>query len=692
MSNWIRNYFKPWKLLTLVVIATIGYWIYYSVSNKKTTTTSVTLTWSVRVWNIEDSIDVIWTAKLINEQKIRFNQLWRVTNIHFKEWDKVKKWQIIAELDKTDLINSLKQAEISLNNSKIALATDLKPAEEKDKLKYENDLSKSKNDIESSKLQTSNLEIEMNNKISDLENQIKAKELDIENKKNNLILAKSNLDLTMKQEWKNIFDNDIDNQKTIDNAVTDARKHLITANNILVAINSAFWITDDQKYRVYSYEMNISSKDLSYKTDTYANYYSAKSKYDVISSKLSNYSTSWNNIESVSNLYTELRKLFDDLVLLWKSSASAMNASMAWSSFSQSQIDSQYASMNSQYNSAQSSFDSIKSTITNLEKLADPELQKLQSANNITKQKASINDQTIALSNANNDLDSLKKNLEFTKKSYELQFNQKKSDLANQENIMKLSKANYDYLLKWTTKEQIERDKNDIRKQELALEASRKNLDKYQIEAPFDWVLRQIDFKVWDNLVSDDTKYVYIDNPNLLEITAQLDQTEIAKVKNWQKAKMVFDSFPKQSFEWVVTLINPTPIQSAWVTSYEIKLTMDKKDYAIYSWMTAKISIIVENRENVLILPSTFIQKMRWQSYVVMPNWTASWETVWITTWLSNSRMTEITDWLVEWDIVQRTVTVSWSWASRSLFQWPGWGGGGNRQNGGWWDRPPRMD
>jgi len=38
--------------------------------------------------------------------------------------------------------------------------------------------------------------------------------------------------------------------------------------------------------------------------------------------------------------------------------------------------------------------------------------------------------------------------------------------------------------------------KNDIAKQRLSLENTKKNLEKYQLEAPFDGVIRKIDFKV----------------------------------------------------------------------------------------------------------------------------------------------------------------------------------------------------
>lgn len=150
--------------------------------------------------------------------------------------------------------------------------------------------------------------------------------------------------------------------------------------------------------------------------------------------------------------------------------------------------------------------------------------------------------------------------------------------------------------------------KNDIAKQEIALSDAKKNLDKYRIEAPFDGVIRQIDFKVGDNLVSDDTKYVYIDNPNTLEISATLDQIDIAKVKIGQVVKITFDSFSDVSFTGSVTQVNSTPISTSGVTSYTIKMAMDKKDYKIYSGMTAKATITINKKSDILVLPAEYVQ------------------------------------------------------------------------------------
>lgn len=307
---------------------------------------------------------------------------------------------------------------------------------------------------------------------------------------------------------------------------------------------------------------------------------------------------------------------------------------------------------------SQTNFDSVKSTISSLKTLTDPELIKQENSNSTASQNNTISNLVTSIETLKNDLKSLNASLELSKSDYDAKIKQSEFNITNLESTLKLNIATYEYDKKWATKEQIQKDKNDITKQEIALSDAKKTLDKYEIEAPFDWKLRQIDFKVWDNLVSDDTKYVYIDNPNLLEITAKLDQIDIAKVSINQDVSIVFDSFTSNTFTWKVTQINSSPLETSWVTSYEIKITMDKWNFAIYSWMTAKVNIIIEKKTWVLIIPSSFVTKS-WDisTVLVNENWTEVQKEV--ITWIDNNTNIEIMTWLNEWDEVIRKITTT---------------------------------
>lgn len=73
------------QLITILVLCGVGYGVYAYFFKAAPTTTRITLTQTVKLGSIENSINTIGTANLINEQKIRFNQLGKVSGLSVKE-------------------------------------------------------------------------------------------------------------------------------------------------------------------------------------------------------------------------------------------------------------------------------------------------------------------------------------------------------------------------------------------------------------------------------------------------------------------------------------------------------------------------------------------------------------------------------------------------------------------------------
>ncbi|HBA44612.1 TPA: hypothetical protein DEG21_03170 [Patescibacteria group bacterium] len=125
-----------------------------------------------------------------------------------------------------------------------------------------------------------------------------------------------------------------------------------------------------------------------------------------------------------------------------------MNASITSSSFSQSDIDSKSTTFSSMTTSAQTTYNTIKSTITNIEKLTDPEVKKAQSTNTINSKKQSISDTEIALDKLKNttsiqlqnDLDKLYSDREYSANNYSSQIKQKNLDITSAVNSLEYAK------------------------------------------------------------------------------------------------------------------------------------------------------------------------------------------------------------------------------------------------------------
>jgi multidrug efflux pump subunit AcrA (membrane-fusion protein) len=208
------------------------------------------------------------------------------------------------------------------------------------------------------------------------------------------------------------------------------------------------------------------------------------------------------------------------------------------------------------------------------------------------------------------------------------------------------------------------------------LEQARKDLEKYELIAPFDGVVRQIDFKVGDNILADDAKFVYLINPYVLEVSVLLDQVEIKNVAVGQKALVVFDSFPEQTFSGQASTIYQTPQEKSGVISYEALITLDineiirktklsAKDQEankqllvqnnpIFSGMTASVEIITQEALDVLLIPNLAISKTEDRKTVKLMQKGTELEQE-ITTGMTDGIQTEVVNGLAEGDIIVRT-------------------------------------
>jgi hypothetical protein len=84
-----------------------------------------------------------------------------------------------------------------------------------------------------------------------------------------------------------------------------------------------------------------------------------------------------------------------------------------------------------------------------------------------------------------------------------------------------------------------------------------------------------------------------------------------------------------------------------------VKIHIEKWDYMILWWMTANVKIIIDRKENVLQVPSTYIQNI-WEKNYVMNR---SGDLIEVEILISNDNMVGIISWLSLWDQIIKEVS-----------------------------------
>nr|HPO06024.1 biotin/lipoyl-binding protein [Candidatus Gracilibacteria bacterium] len=117
MKKFIRRYL----IAIILIMSGLSIFLFTQAKSETDSPTKTKQTQKVSRGDIQSSIKVSGKAELVDEQKLRFTQTGTVAAVYFKTGAQVKKGEIIAELDKSDFTNDLKQAQVSLDNSQISL-------------------------------------------------------------------------------------------------------------------------------------------------------------------------------------------------------------------------------------------------------------------------------------------------------------------------------------------------------------------------------------------------------------------------------------------------------------------------------------------------------------------------------------------------------------------------------------------
>lgn len=171
---------------------------------------------------------------------------------------------------------------------------------------------------------------------------------------------------------------------------------------------------------------------------------------------------------------------------------------------------------------------------------------------------------------------------------------------------------------------QLGADPLDIKSQELvvkqresALLDARSELANYYIRAPFDGIVAKTNVRKGENVSSGTVIANFISNDKIAEIT--LNEVDVAKIKNDQKATLTFDAIPDLTVAGRVVEIDVSGVISQGVVSYTVRIIMDTQDERIKPSMSVSASIITEVKQDVIVIPSSAIKGQNGDSYVEVP-------------------------------------------------------------------------
>ncbi len=150
---------------------------------------------------------------------------------------------------------------------------------------------------------------------------------------------------------------------------------------------------------------------------------------------------------------------------------------------------------------------------------------------------------------------------------------------------------------------------------ETQLEIAQSRQESLLIEAPFDGIVTSLSAQSGD-VVQAGQQALRLDNLSKLYLDVQISEVDIPQVEVGQTAELVFDAYYEQSFSGEVLEISPVGSTVQGVVEYTVRVQILDADERIKPGMTAAVSIVVEEKNNVFVVPNEAIFSIDGQDHV----------------------------------------------------------------------------
>jgi RND family efflux transporter MFP subunit len=196
---------------------------------------------------------------------------------------------------------------------------------------------------------------------------------------------------------------------------------------------------------------------------------------------------------------------------------------------------------------------------------------------------------------------------------------QRQSELAAQESSVEIAQANLDRLLADPTVSTITAREAAVARAEVALRSAQRNLDLGTMRAPFAATVARVDLRVGEP--ADASSSIAIVDLGSYHVDLPVDELDIAEVQLGQRAEIEVDALPGVVLGGEVTGVAPQATRSdTGTTTYEVTVTLDPGSAGVRPGMTAVVSIISEEKQDVVLVPRRAVRAEGGESFVLVPS------------------------------------------------------------------------
>lgn len=609
MRKMIKRYWqfirqkKRWALWVLIVVIGIGYGVWTKRFSQEESTDFFSTEYEVQTGEISTSLSLAGTTKFANAQKLTFVQQGKVTSVKVKVWDQVKKGQVLASISTDKLDTTLERNKRDLNAKKRAYEKKLKDADSgldllKAQAEYDQKLLEQTLLPQKQTSETETAQIAVENAKQNLKDQEKA----LKDLQDDYAI--------MYGTWKNTQNSDLGLSKTaiernqkFEAYVREFKIQALSLQSILdgydrVMQETKKFLNPEDYTHVY-----IGADDQILRGKSVSQFYELQKQVNVLEDLYAQYS----KIPVASLTEGKILEGYQVFKTIWDqlSQWGTLNYNMVMKSVPSGKVDKTaiagYAKTLG--TDIESEGYALKNKyMTTVAKLkedmnSDSGSDQESMQTKINKAKIALQDSKLKLQNAQEELMSLKTKQQIVKLTAE-------SDLKTAKNKLD------DLMDKVEISEELQAAKDALESAQEEIKTTLKQYEDYQIIANFDGLVTKVEMQVWDSISSSNNsssteKYIYVETPNLLQVTLDVDQIDIVKISVWMPVQVVLDALSDQTFTGVISEIDTMSESSSYKASVVFQKHSD--DQKVLGGMSASVKVTLEQATDTIIVPSPAI-------------------------------------------------------------------------------------
>ena len=594
---------KRWALWVLIVVIGIGYGVWTKRFTQEESADFFSTEYEVQTGEISTSLSLAGTTKFANAQKLTFVQQGKVTSVKVKVGDQVKKGQVLASISTDKLDTTLERNKRDLNAKKRAYEKKLKDADSgldllKAQAEYDQKLLEQTLLPQKQTSETETAQIAVENAKQNLKDQEKA----LKDLQDDYAI--------MYGTWKNVQNSDLGLSKT---AIERNQKFEAYVREFKIQALSLQSILDG-----YDRVMQETKKFLN--PEDYTHVYIGADDQILRGKSVSQFYELQKQVEVLEDLYAQYSKIpvasltegkilegYQVFKTIWDqlSQWGTLNYNMVMKSVPSGKVDKTaiagYAKTLG--TDIESEGYALKNKyMTTVAKLkedmnSDSGSDQESMQTKINKAKIALQDSKLKLQNAQEELMSLKTKQQIAKLTAE-------SDLKTAKNKLD------DLMDKVEISEELQAAKDALESAQEEIKTTLKQYEDYQIIANFDGLVTKVEMQVWDSISSSNNsssteKYIYVETPNLLQVTLDVDQIDIVKISVWMPVQVVLDALSDQTFTGVISEIDTMSESSSYKASVVFQKHSD--DQKVLGGMSASVKVTLEQVTDTIIVPSPAI-------------------------------------------------------------------------------------